>query len=81
MESTYHLLGIERGIPEVFNSTYDVRTVIAAATSLRDGQPLHLPGPEFVNKFIFRALEDNVLGSIMAQEGLIPDVAKEEKKE
>ena len=45
MEAVYQLLGIERGVPEVFGSTYDIRALLAAATRLRDGEELHLPGP------------------------------------
>lgn len=48
MEAAYTLLGVERGVPEVFNSTYDVRTLLEATARLRDGDPLHVPGPAFV---------------------------------
>ena len=45
MEAVYTLLGVERGIPEVFGSTYDVRMLLAASGRLRDGKELDLPGP------------------------------------
>jgi hypothetical protein len=38
MEAVYTHLNIERGVPEVFNSTYDIRTLLAAVGFLRDGQ-------------------------------------------
>ena len=30
MEAVYTLLDVQRGVPEVFNSTYDIRTLLAA---------------------------------------------------
>lgn len=39
MEAVYRLLGVERGVPEVFGSTYDIRVLLEATTRLRDGEP------------------------------------------
>ncbi|WOO85736.1 Oleate hydratase [Vanrija pseudolonga] len=81
MEAVYQHLNIERGVPEVFNSTYDVRTVLAAATALRDGKKLRIPGPDFVNRWIFRHLEESsVIGGLMLDEGLIPDERTKDSK-
>jgi oleate hydratase len=49
MEAVYTLLDIERRVPEVFNSTYDIRTLLAASV-LRDGKPLDIPGPDFLRR-------------------------------
>ncbi|MDS0026497.1 hypothetical protein [Enterobacter kobei] len=38
MEAVYTLLGIERGVPEVFNSTYDIAPLLDALHQLRDGE-------------------------------------------
>ena len=40
MEAVYTLLNIDRGVPEVWGSTYDVRDLLNAAIRLRDGRPL-----------------------------------------
>lgn len=40
MEAVYTLLDIDRGVPEVWGSTYDVRDLLNAAVRLRDGSPL-----------------------------------------
>ncbi len=40
MEAVYGLLGTDRGIPEVWNGPYDLRTVLKAAVELRDGRAL-----------------------------------------
>lgn len=40
MEAVYTLLNVDRGVPEVWGSTYDVRDLLNAAVKLRDGKPL-----------------------------------------
>jgi oleate hydratase len=38
MESVYTLLDIDRGVPEVWGSTYDVRDLLNATSKLGDGK-------------------------------------------
>lgn len=40
MEAVYTLLGIDRGVPEVWGSTYDIRDLINATVQLRDGKKI-----------------------------------------
>lgn len=40
MESVYTLLNVDRGVPEVWGSTYDIRDLLNATIQLRDGKPL-----------------------------------------
>ena len=40
MEAVYTLLDIDRGVPEVWGSTYDVRALVDASVKLRDGRKL-----------------------------------------
>ncbi len=40
MEAVYTLLNVDRGVPEVWGSTYDVRDLLNAAVKLRDGESL-----------------------------------------
>lgn len=40
MEAVYTLLGIDRGVPEVWGSVYDVRDLLNASIQLRDGRKL-----------------------------------------
>ena len=40
MEAVYTLMNVERGVPEVWGSVFDVRDLIKASVSLRDGKPL-----------------------------------------
>ena len=72
MEATYQLLGIDRGVPEVFNSTYDVRTLLAAASRLRDGKEIEVPGPELVRDQLMKRIKDTEIGELLKEYGLMP---------
>ncbi|MET8427493.1 oleate hydratase [Nocardia sp. NPDC004860] len=71
MEAAYRLLDIERGVPEVFNSTYDVRTLLAAMSRLRDGDPIDLPGPDLLWRALAKRLGNNEIGELLTQYGLV----------
>ncbi len=73
MEAAYRLLGVERGVPEVFNSTYDVRTLLTAMSRLRDGAPIELPGPAFLRERLLRRLDTTEVGELLAEYGLVPE--------
>lgn len=47
MEAVYTLLNVDRGVPEVFNSAWDIRTLLAASSHLRDGVELNPRFPLF----------------------------------
>jgi oleate hydratase len=40
MEAVYTLLDIDRGVPEVFGSCYDIRFLLDATTKMLDGQKM-----------------------------------------
>ena len=40
MEAVYTLLDVDRGVPEVWGSTYDVRDLLDATVKLRDGKAI-----------------------------------------
>jgi len=67
MEGVYQLLDVDRGVPEVFASIYDVRYLLRSTAVLRDGRPL--PVPKALRKYI----EKNELGRVLAQWGVIAD--------
>ncbi|MFF0636028.1 oleate hydratase [Nocardia sp. NPDC004151] len=71
MEAAYQLLDIERGVPEVFNSTYDIRTLLTAMTRLRDGDPIDLPGPELLWRGVAKRFGNNEIGELLTQYGVI----------
>ncbi len=72
MESVYQLLDIERGVPEVFNSTYDLRFLLKATSRLRDGEEVHLPGPSPLRNWLLNKLDDNQVGLLLTEFGLLP---------
>ncbi|MGW4631160.1 oleate hydratase [Nocardia sp. NPDC004415] len=71
MEAAYQLLGIERGVPEVFGSTYDIRALLAATSRLRDGAEMTLPGPKFVRTKLLGKLDDTEIGALLRDSGLL----------
>ncbi|WP_454634381.1 oleate hydratase [Bradyrhizobium cenepequi] len=71
MEAVYALLGVERGVPEVFNSTYDIRTLLAAVGPLTDGQGVDLPGPAFTRNLLLKKLEATEIGELKKQYHLV----------
>jgi oleate hydratase len=72
MEAAYQLLGIDRGVPEVFNSTYDIRYLLKATTRLRDGAAADIPGPNFVKGKLLDKLDNTQMGVLLTDFGLIP---------
>ncbi|KJL36994.1 Oleate hydratase [Microbacterium ginsengisoli] len=73
MEAVYTLLDIERGVPEVFNSTYDVRKLLSATSRLRDGEEVHLPGGPIARKLLHNKVDDTEIGALLSEYGLIAD--------
>ncbi|GAA2588001.1 oleate hydratase [Microbacterium binotii] len=73
MEATYQLLGIERGVPEVFNSTYDIRYLLKATSRMRDGDTVDVPGPNFLKGKLYDKLDTSQIGKLLTDFGLIPE--------
>lgn len=71
MEAVYTLLDIERGVPEVFNSTYDVRKLLAATSRLRDGEEIGIP--RLARKPLLRKLDETEIGVLLKEYHLLSD--------
>jgi oleate hydratase len=71
MEAVYTLLDVERAVPEVFASTYDVRKLLAALSALRDGASLDVPVPRALGSAVRRAIDKTVVGKLLRESGLI----------
>lgn len=74
MEAVYSLLNIERGVPEVFNSTYDIRELLKAFYYLNDKKPikdLDLPIPGWVEKIGRKKLKGTFLEELLEEAKLI----------
>lgn len=70
MEAVYTLLDIERGVPEVFASTYDVRSLLTATTRLRDGAPV-VTGPKFAQSWMKTKVTKNEVGELLTKYGVV----------
>lgn len=73
MEAVYTLLDVERGVPEVFNSTYDIRTLLSATGRLRDGKEIDIPGPNFVRNLLMKKLDKTQIGALLREFGIVAD--------
>ncbi|AZP14149.1 oleate hydratase [Undibacterium parvum] len=73
MEAVYSLLKVERGVPEVFNSTYDIRSLLAAAGRLRDGKAMSIPGPGFLRKLLMNKLDKTQIGALLREFKIVND--------
>ncbi|ACU89276.1 oleate hydratase [Desulfomicrobium baculatum] len=73
MEAVYTLLDVERGVPEVFNSTYDIRTLLSATGRLRDGKEIDIPGPAFVRNLLMKKLDKTQIGALLREFGIVGD--------
>ncbi|MET1005307.1 MAG: oleate hydratase [Propionibacteriaceae bacterium] len=60
MEAVYTLLDVDRGVPEVFASAFDVRMLLSAMYYLNDRKPLH----EIKVPFAARVIEKAALAKI-----------------
>lgn len=70
MEAVYTLLDIERGVPEVFASTYDIRALFYAVHCLMDGERIEVPGGRLGHHFLHKYTGDNVIGMLLEEYGL-----------
>lgn len=73
MEAVYMLLDVERGVPEVFNSTYDIRTLLDAVAPLRDGKGIDIPGPAFLRKLLMKKLDSTEIGALLKEFHLVSE--------
>lgn len=75
MEAVYTLLDIDRGVPEVWGSTYDVRDLVNASVALRDGRKITDMDLGVVEKLALKELLKKVRGTdvekLLAEHGAI----------
>ena len=63
MEAVYTLLDVDRGVPEVWGSTYDVRDLLDASVKLRDGKPLTDMSQNLIEKFALHKVLSKAQGT------------------
>ncbi len=75
MEAVYTLCDVDRGVPEVWGSTYDVRDLLMSSVKLRDGKPITDMSMPFIEKSAFglmlKKIDGTDLGKILREYGAI----------
>ena len=80
MEAVYGLLGVDRGVPEVWGSVYDVRDLLDASVKLMDGKSpleIELPGVlDNIKKPLLRRIKGTVIEKVLKDHNVIKDYMK-----
>ena len=63
MEAVYTLLNVDRGVPEVWGSTYDLRDLINATVQLRDGKKITDMELPFIEKIALKEVLKKIQGT------------------
>ncbi len=67
MEAVYTLLDVDRAVPEVFASSFDVRVLLSALYYLNDRKPLHEVQLPFATQVLGKAALAKVKGTYLEQ--------------
>ena len=77
MEAVYGLLGVDRGVPEVWGSVYDIRELLDSSVKLMDGMSpleIELPGPlNALKKLLLRVVKGTVVEKLLRDHNVIKD--------
>ena len=80
MEAVYTLLDIDRGVPEVWGSVYDIRDLLNATVKLRDGKPITDMKLNLIERFIMKKALKKAKGpdieKLLKEHKVIPDETK-----
>jgi len=75
MEAVYTLLNVDRGVPEVFNSCYDVRVLLDSTAKMMDGRkPIDMKLPfvaNFVKKIALKKISGTVIEDLLKKYKII----------
>ena len=75
MEAVYGLLGVDRGVPEVWASVYDIRALLDSSVCLMDGKSpldMELPGPlNLLKKPALKAVKGTVIEKLLREHGIL----------
>ena len=76
MEAVYGLLGVDRGVPEVWGSVYDVRELLDSSVKLMDGKsPLQMNlGPlNVIKKPLLSKIKGTVIEKLLRDHDVLRD--------
>ena len=76
MEAVYGLLGVDRGVPEVWGSVYDIRELLSSSVKLMDGKsPLEIdiPGVGIIKKPLLHFIKGTVIEKVLRDYDVLKD--------
>ena len=75
MEAVYTLCGVDRGVPEVWGSTFDIRNLLMSSVKLRDGKPITDMRLNFVERIALKEVLKRIggtdIGKLLREYGVI----------
>jgi oleate hydratase len=71
MEAVYVLTGVEKGVPEVFASRYDIRYLLDAVSSLLDGEKLKIDLPPLTKRRLMKQIAGTEIEYLLKEYGII----------
>lgn len=71
MEAVYVLTGVERGVPEVFGSRYDIRYLLNAGKELLDGDKPELDIPHLTKRKIMKQIAGTEIEEMLKEYNVI----------
>ena len=71
MEAVYVLTGVEKGVPEVYASRYDIRYLLNAGVMLLDGEKPKLDLPPLTKRKILKRLAGTEVEELLKEYGVI----------
>ena len=77
MEAVYGLLGVDRGVPEVWGRVYDIRELLDSSVKLMDGKSpleIQLPGPlNALKKPVIKVVKGTVIEKLLRDHGILTE--------
>ena len=79
MEAVYGLLGVDRGVPEVWGSVYDIRELLDSSVKLMDGKSpleMNLVPLNIIKKPLIRSIKGTVIEKLLKEHQIIKENEK-----
>ncbi|MGX7059559.1 oleate hydratase [Vagococcus humatus] len=67
MEAVYVLTGVEKGVPEVYASRYDIRYLLSAVSSLLDGEKPDIDLPPLLRHKLVKQIKDTEIETLLKE--------------
>ena len=67
MEAVYTLLDVDRGVPEVFNSCYDIRVLLDSTSKMMDGKKLKEVTLPLLDKIKLDIIKKEISGTVIEE--------------